>query len=232
MVGGEQMASYLDWMLIENPNELDDRDLRKAVSSMGAVANKRLKRMENAGISFGNVEDDNTISGVKKFSVRGKSISEVKREFKRVKNFLENPQSSLTGMWKTFSEVKRKWGKPPTRRMRKDFSKMKKQKTALGLKMEIGLTKYEELQRWRKTWDYYNRLINEGIWAPTEYDSNQVRNMIYSKVKKQMKHSIDDETIFEEIEKSLNLAYEKKIEEDEKDIDVSTSSLINYGPSI
>ena len=56
--------------------------------------------------------------------------------------------------------------------------------------------------------------------------------MIYSKVRKQMKYSIDDEKIFEEIEKSLNLEYEKKIEEDEKDVDVSTSSLINYGPSI
>ena len=53
-----------------------------------------------------------------------------------------------------------------------------------------------------------------------------------TQIKEQMKYSIDDEKVFEEIEKSLNLEYEKKIEEDEKDIDVSTSSLINYGPSI
>ena len=80
------MGSYRDWLLIENPNELSESDLRKAVSSMSSVANKRLKRMQNRSIFFGDDKGDETLSGVRKFSVRGKTLSEVKREFKRVKN--------------------------------------------------------------------------------------------------------------------------------------------------
>ena len=183
------MGSYRDWLLIENPNELSESDLRKAVSSMSSVANKRLKRMENRNIFFGDDKGGETLSGVRKFSVRGKTLSEVKREFKRVKNFLDNPQSSITGMWKTLKEVKQKWGRTPTKRMKKDYTKMKKQKEKLGDSLETNITKYEELKKWRDTWKYYNKLISDGVWAPTQYDSNQVRKLVYTQVSSQYEYN-------------------------------------------
>lgn len=223
------MASYRDWMLIDNPNELSDSDLRKAVSSMGSVANKRLKRMENKDIFFGEDKGDDTLSGVRKFSVRGKDIEEVKREFKRVRNFLSNPQSSLTGMWQTLKEVKRKWGRAPTKKMRKDFSKMEKQKAKLGKEMENELTRYEELRYWRETWKYYNKLIDEGIWAPTEYDSNQVRELVYTQVKSENIEKLSDEETWKRIKEKLTSSYEES--ETSNEVDISTSSHFDFGPS-
>lgn len=227
------MASYRDWMLIENPNELDEQQLRSAIKTMGGVANKRLRRMEKADIYFGEEKGENTTSGVRRFTVRGKSFSDLKNEFKRVRNFLSNPQSSLTGMWNALKEVKRKWGKPPTKKMRKDFSKMEKQKKKLGKEMETKLTRYEELRRWRKTWNIYNRLIQEGIWAPTEQDSNQVREIVYTQVASNDVDDFDEETVWNNVLQRMQYDYEEaqKALEEESEDSVSTSSLVSMGSS-
>lgn len=226
------MASYRDWLLIENPNELNESDLRKAVSSMSSVANKRLKRMENRSIFFGDDKGSETLSGVRKFSVRGKTLSEVKREFKRVKNFLDNPQSSITGMWKTLKEVKQKWGRTPTKRMKKDYTKMKKQKEKLGDTLETNITKYEELKKWRDTWKYYNKLISDGVWAPTQYDSNQVRKLVYTQVSSQYEYNLSDDETFERIKLELDDSYEKRQIQDELEYrNISTSSFFEFGSS-
>ena len=229
------MASYKDWFNIENPNLLNERSLRKAISSMGSAANKRLKRMEEKGVYFGDARGPDIVSGVKKFSVRGKSLDELKREFRRVRNFLSDPQSSLTGMWKALREVKRKWGKTPTKKMRKDFSKMEKQKKKLGKAMEDRLTKYDELRRWRETWKYYNKLIDEGIWAPTEQDSNQIREMVYTQVSNSYIDDMDENEIWTSILDKMKNDYEQaqtalQKEEEESDT-ISTSSLLSLGGS-
>lgn len=226
------MASYRDWMLIENPNELDEKQIKQAITSMGNAANKRLKRMENRGINFGEDTGKGTTSGVRRFGVKGKNLQALKNEFKRVRKFLSDPQSSLTGMWNALKEVKRKWGKEPTKKIIKDFSKMEKQKKTLGKKMETHLTKYEELRRWRDTWKYYNRLIDSGEWAPTKYDSNQVREMVYYQVSEQKEFSLTDEETYNKIVNKLKAQYEevqqKKIEDSK---DISTSSFVSMGES-
>lgn len=228
------MASYRDWMLIENPNELDERQLREAIKSMGRAANKRLKRMEEADVYFGEEKGENTTSGVRRFSVRGKSFGDLKNEFKRVRNFLSNPQSSLSGMWSALKEVKRKWGRSPTKKMRKDFSKMEKQKKKLGKAMETKLTRYDELRRWRKTWNIYNRLIEEGIWAPTEQDSNQVREIVYAQIASADIDDLDEDVIWKNVLEKMQYDYEaaqNALEEESDNSDISTSSLISMGAS-
>ena len=225
------MASYKDWMLIENPNELDEQQLKQAIKTMSNAANKRLKRMENAGIYFGEDSGKGVTSGVKRFGIKGKDFQALKNEFKRVRNFLNNPQSSLTGMWKTLKEVKRKWGRSPTKKMRKDFSKMEKQKGKLGKDMESGLTKYEELRRWRDTWKYYNKLIEEGAWAPSQYDSNQVREAVYYQVTEQREYNLTDEETYERILNDLRNDYESIQKQRNNDSGISTSSFVSMGES-
>jgi len=226
------MSSYRDWMLIENPNELEERQLKEAIKSMGRVANARLKRMENAGVNFGEETGDDTTSGVRRFGVRGKSFNVLKNEFKRVRNFLNNPQSSLRGMWRAIKEVKRKWGRAPTKKMRKDFSKMEKQKKKLGKSMETKLTRYEELRIWRKTWNIYNRLIEEGIWAPTEQDSDQVREIVYTQIANNI-DNLDEYAVWKKVLEKMQDDYEKAqdaLQEQSNDY-ISTSSLISMGSS-
>ena len=229
------MASYKDWFNIENPNLLNERSLKKAISSMGSAANKRLRRMEERGIYFGDVEGPETLSGVKKFTVRGKSLDELKREFKRVRNFLDNPQSSLTGMKKVFRDfkktVKKSRAKRLTRAERKDYEKMRKQKEKSGITNNRRLTQWEELKQWRETWKYYNRLVEEGYYSPTEYDSTQVRETILANVAYSYEESLTEDETWQRLLNDLQYDYEtRKSEEIEEDDNISTSSFI-FGSS-
>lgn len=228
------MASYKDWFNIENPNLLDERSLRKAISSMGSAANKRLKRMEEKGIYFGDERGPEISSGVRKFSVRGKSLDELKREFKRVRNFLDNPQSSLTGMKKVFRDfkktVKKSRAKRLTRAERKEYEKMRKQKETAGITGK-RLTQWEELKQWRETWKYYNRLVEEGYYSPTEYDSTQVRETILANIAYSYEESLSEGETWQRLLNDLQYDYEtRKSEEIAEDDNISTSSFI-FGSS-
>lgn len=228
------MASYRYWFNIENPNLLDERSLRKAISSMGSAANKRLKRMEEKGIYFGDEIGPDVSSGVRKFSVRGKTLDELKREFKRVRNFLDNPQSSLTGMKKVFRDfkktVKKSRAKRLTRAERKEYEKMRKQKETSGITGK-KLTQWEELKQWRETWKYYNRLVEEGYYSPTEYDSTQVRETILANIAYSYEESLSEGETWQRLLNDLQYDYEtRKSEEIAEDDNISTSSFI-FGSS-
>lgn len=234
------MASYKDWLLIENPNELTEKQLRQAVSTMGSVANKRLKRMEQRDIFFGSGTGDETLSGVRKFSVRGKSLDEVKREFKRVRNFLSNKQSSLTGMKEVYKDFrkeiakgrKRIQGKKLTKREKQEVSKMQKQKETSGIQTDRTLSIWDELKQWRKVWDYYNRLVDEGEYAPSAYDSNQIRDYILSAVKRAEDENLSDNEVYENILSQVKADYEYR-KENELDTEdgIDTSSFFDFGVS-
>lgn len=235
------MASYRDFMTIENPNELDERSLRRAVSVMASVANKRLKRLEKNKIYYGRVSGEGTISGVKKYGVRGKTYDEVKREFKRVRGYLLDEQSSFNQMYKTYSKFKQRViegyrerkGEELTEKQKKDYKKMRKQKASAGMIKERQLTKAEELQAWRKVWDFYNNAVENGEYAPSKYDSTQVRDYVLGTVQLNMikdeDEQLTDDKIYEKLIDYITSNYESKQstrqKNDEKD--VSTSSLIN-----
>ena len=207
---------------------MGEEQLKQAIRSMGNAANKRLKRMENRGINFGEGKGPNTTSGVKRFTVRGKSLDELKREFKRVRNFLKNPQSSLTGMKRVYKEFKERVRKL-SRKEKKEYSRMKKQKMASGMNLEKDISPWEELRRWRETWKYYNKLVDEGYYTPSEYDSSQTRDTILTTISDSYTESLSEEETWERIVRNTIYDYESA-REAEKDIDdISTSSLINKG---
>lgn len=232
------MASYKDWMNIDNPNELSERDLRKAVSSMSAAANKRLKRFQKAGISYGNYEGDDAISGVRKFGVKGKSYDEVKNEFKRVRNYLASAQSSLSSMYKEykkFETITNKYHRL-NRKEQKEYNKMLKQKETSGIDNNMGgrMSKYNKLKKWRDTWDYYNRLVEEGYYAPTEYDSKQKRDVVLAMVYYRDEYNLTEEETWERIKMELGYEYEKAESEDinkTKNTSTSTSDFFDMGSS-
>lgn len=230
------MASYRDWMNIENPNSLDEKQLRTAIRSMGAAANKRLKRMENRGINFGEDVGKDTTAGVKRFTVRGKSFQELKNEFKRVRNFLSNPQSSLTGMKKAYKDFKsevgkaRKLTKRLTRAEKKEYNKMRKQKESSGIHKDKRLSQWEELKQWRETWNFYNRLVDEGYYAPSDYDSKQVRESVMAVISYRDEHQLSDEETWQRMLSELQYDYEEsQIQLDSEDL--STSSFFSMGDS-
>lgn len=236
------MASYKDWLEIENPNSLDMETLKKAIRSMGNAANKRLKRMQEKDIFYGSETGSETTSGVRRFTVRNKSLEELKREFKRVRNFLNNPQSSLTGMFQTLKKFKEEVVKGRNRYARrddafseaqaKDYRKMQKQKATSALPTERRFSRYDELRQWRKVWDYYNQLVEEGKYAPSEYDSTQVRNQVMQITADQMIGNMSDEETYQRIVEAITGEYEQRTEtENNQTQDMSTSRFFELGSS-
>lgn len=241
---GEIVASYKDWMNIDNPNDISERDLRKAVSQMSSAANKRLRRFEKAGINYSSLMGEDTISGVRKFGVKGKTYDDVKNEFKRVRNFLSSPQSSLSGMAKAYRDfenhVKEITGNKIYHRLNrketKEYEKMMKQKKAGNVSEPTKrMSRYEKLKRWRDTWDYYNKLVEEGYYAPSSQDSNQVRDAILAQVYTRYETDLSDEETWENIKRDLTNLYESSVEQDINiSIDsggLSTSSFFSMGES-
>ena len=224
------MASYRDWLNIDNPNELDENLLKRAIKSMANAANKRLKRMEDRGINFGEEIGKNTTAGVKRFTVRGKNLQELKNEFKRVRNFLNNPQSSLSGMKRVFKDFKEtvKKARRLTRAEKKEYEKMSKQKKTSGMNRDRKLSQWEELKQWRDTWNLYNRLVDEGYYTPTEYDSTQARETIIEVIKYRDVYNLSDEETWRRLLEEMNYNYEKSQIDDDED-DISTSSFFAGG---
>lgn len=185
------MASYRDYMKIDNPNKMSESFLKKAIRSMANAANKRLRRMEERGQTYYMGEEGLTgkgyTAGYKRFGIAGKDITELQNEFKRVRSFLLNPLSSLTGMKEELKKAReqrdrftkrRKKSHRMTKKERKDYERMKKEQQKRGAKERKFKTMWEELVWFNRTVRLYMRLVDEHLYNPTPYDSNQVRDII------------------------------------------------------
>ncbi len=224
------MASYRDWLNIDNPNSLDINELKKAIKTMGKVANTRLRRMAFRRVPFGDATGEDTTAGVKRFSVRGKNEQELYREFRRVRNFLLSPQSSLTGMKKAMKDFKSRLSDFSAKE-RKEYRKMSKHRQTIGDYSYKFADEWEELRAWRKSWDLYNKLIENGDWRPSQYDSDQTRELAYAVASKMVKdNEIDFEKAYTILKEAVNDDYKRQqILNENDDEDISTSQFFAGG---
>ena len=74
------------------------RENRKRISRLVSLANKRLKRLENAGLNDSPAYQKWVEAGAEKFSVKGKDHNELQRELSRLKNFIESETSTVRGV--------------------------------------------------------------------------------------------------------------------------------------
>lgn len=91
-VTGKSVSELLDI----NPDKLSAEDLRQVVSRIASAGNKRLKRLDQAGVKSRAADVVKESGG--KFSVKGKTEDELRAEFMREKNFFERKTSSLKGI--------------------------------------------------------------------------------------------------------------------------------------
>ena len=93
--------------------EHEQKALRAQVSQLASIANKRLDRLEKNELTSSPAYQKWEQNGSHRFSVSGKSYSEVQSEYWRVKDFLEMRTSSVTGTKAVLQEVATNigWGK-------------------------------------------------------------------------------------------------------------------------
>lgn len=86
-------------------NTLTQKELSKIVSELSSVANKRLKYFESRGIQYYADYAPDTISGVRKFAAKGKTLGGLRAEYKRVSAFLQSPISTMSGRKERYYEM-------------------------------------------------------------------------------------------------------------------------------
>lgn len=91
------------------------REMKKEVSRRASAANKRIKRVEEAGIGSSAITAVYNNGG--KFSVRGKNtLNELYKEYTRVTNFLNMHNSSLGGARAEVKRISERIGFNPTKK--------------------------------------------------------------------------------------------------------------------
>ena len=71
------------------------KENRKRISRLVSLANKRLKRLEDAGLDDSPAYQKWVEAGAEKFSVKGKDHNQLQRELSRLKNFIESETSTV-----------------------------------------------------------------------------------------------------------------------------------------
>lgn len=85
-------------------SKLKKPQLRKIVQTLANTSNKRLKRLQQKGIS---TPASRYVNKSGKFSTKGKNINQLRAEYIRAKNFLQSKTSTLKGYKQFKKEVQK-----------------------------------------------------------------------------------------------------------------------------
>ena len=85
-------------------SKLKKPQLRKIVQTLASTSNKRLKRLQQKGIS---TPASRYVNKIGKFSTKGKNINQLRAEYIRAKNFLQSKTSTLKGYKQFKKEVQK-----------------------------------------------------------------------------------------------------------------------------
>lgn len=89
---------------IQDIKDLSDKDLRANVTKLMSAANKRIKRLEKAGLHSPALREVERTGG--KFSVAGKNRTQLLQELQRIKSFYSMETSSVKGAKKNVENIK------------------------------------------------------------------------------------------------------------------------------
>lgn len=229
MAKREKVSEYIKNMptsrFIETPpeyiNDTNRADLSHIVSRMSAVANKRLKRMEEKGINYSNSQYPDAISGVRKFSAAGKTIGQLRSEYKRLYGFLNSKMSTLTGRATAYYEAKKRTAEKKGEQFTESFREAKEE--------------YYENENIRGSFDDIGAMfaaMRNGNWlakyALSGLDSTQIKEVFEEVALEygQPNYHQSRDTWESMLNDAINRLVKLTIDNDKVYEDVSTSSFI------
>lgn len=89
---------------------IDKRTFRREASRKAQIANKRIQRLERAGLQSSPAYQKYIAEGGAKFGVKGKSFNEVQSEMARLNRFLDAKTSTIRGVNQTLREMAKNTG--------------------------------------------------------------------------------------------------------------------------
>lgn len=86
------------------------KEVKAEMSRLASVANKRLQRLENAGLENSPAYKKWVEDGAVKFGVKGKTHNQLQAELSRLKNFINAETSTVRGVNNTLKEMAKNTG--------------------------------------------------------------------------------------------------------------------------
>ena len=80
-------------------------EFRKEVSRLASLANKRIQRLENAGLTDSPAYQKLVENGTVKFGVKGKTYNEVQSEMSKINRFINAQTSTIRGINSNLKEM-------------------------------------------------------------------------------------------------------------------------------
>lgn len=160
------------------------KKLKKEVSRMASLANKRIARLERNELTDLPAYQSWVEGGSIKFSVAGKDYKELQREFWRLKNFIDNKTSTVRGAMSVLRDIAKNTGikvnsvKELKKRTTKFFeiaSKIEQYYKSIG-ESAISLD-------YQKIWEQINQEVEKGkITLDETMSTDEILNRIISEL--------------------------------------------------
>lgn len=138
------------------------KENRKKISRLVSLANKRLKRLENAGLNDSPAYQKWVEAGAEKFSVKGKDHNELQRELSRLKNFIESETSTVRGVNNVLKQMAQNTGIEYSNMQ--DLKNNAKTFFELSSKVEQYLRNVDDIASsigYQKIWESINQYVKD-----------------------------------------------------------------------
>ena len=138
------------------------KENRKKISRLVSLANKRLKRLEDAGLDDSPAYQKWVEAGAEKFSIKGKDHNQLQRELSRLKNFIDSETSTIRGVNNVLKQMAQNTGI--------EYSNMKELKDnaktffELASKVEQYLRNVDDIASsigYQKIWESINQYVKD-----------------------------------------------------------------------
>ena len=155
---------------------LSEKDFRKNLTILISAANKRIKRAKTSDKLFISPYLQKHLND--NFSIKGKSYIDALKEYRKVKQFLENKTSSISGYKKLLKESVKKL-------------------RVKGVKTDIEHTK--------KLWDIYNKLTERDPWLA---EQGKVNYNLQKDINESIKDGLNADDIIKNMSEKIDEIYE------------------------
>lgn len=160
---------------------IHERQFRKEVSRLSAIANKRIARLEKNNLQDSPAYQKLVKNGVVKFGVRGKNFNQVQSEMSKLNNFLKSQTSTIRGINNVLKTVAENTGLKYT-----NIKELKSKAASffeLSSKVEQYLRSVEDVASaigYQKIWEVINEYIEdqEGGISESAHSVDSIKNIV------------------------------------------------------
>lgn len=145
-----------------DPRLVDRQAMRREASRLASIANKRIQRLENAGLQTSPAYQKWISDGGQKFGVKGKDYNQVQAELARLRQFLNSKTSTIRGINANLKEMAANTGIKY-----KNISDLREKSDRffeLSSKVEQYLRSVEDIASaigYQKIWEAVNQYVKE-----------------------------------------------------------------------